>query len=196
MSAKLTAYSSVHTLVPGSTSVCMVTLVVAPSLAGAHVHAPELAFAQLHVAAGGKRSLGAVAAAAAVSIVFWREVDPGERDVLHVRLVDEWVAEEEARRGVHPAELAGVGNDVEESPDPARQGVVDALLLPQAGLGREAEEGGLVAANDELELDDHVAPPASSWRGDDAEVVVEDEALRVGDVGGGGGDAIYIVMIF
>ncbi|KAB8080727.1 hypothetical protein EE612_001370, partial [Oryza sativa] len=108
-------------------------------------------------------------------------------NVLHVRLIGERIAEEEARRGVHPPELAVVTDDVIEGPDPARQWVADVLLLPLAGHGREAEQGGLVIADDGLELDDHVVPPASSWRGDDTEVVVEDEALRVGDVGGGGG---------
>jgi hypothetical protein len=41
-----------------------------------------------------------------------------------------------------------VGDDVVESPDPVWEWVVDVLLDPSAGLGREAVERGLDAADD------------------------------------------------
>lgn len=124
----------------------------------AHLDTSELAIADLHETEGGALSLGAVAAAVMAPTVAAAFREP---DVGHLRLVSEGVAGEEALGAVDPPELAVVGDNAVEAPDPVGQGVVDVHLDPLPGLGREADQRGLVAANDVLELDDHVPAPAA-----------------------------------
>jgi hypothetical protein len=67
--------------------------------------------------------------------------------------------------------------------------VADGLVDPLADVGGEAEEGGVIVADEGLELGDHVAGEGSGG-GDDAEVGGVDDELGLGEgerggVGGG-----------
>lgn len=110
-----------------------------------------------------------------------------ERDDGEVRVVGEGVAGDDAPGEVDPPEPAverddGVGGEVA-----GRERVVDGLVDPLADVGGEAEEGGVVVAEEGLELGDHVA--GAGGGGDDADVAgVQDElGLGEGDRGGVGG---------
>jgi hypothetical protein len=66
--------------------------------------------------------------------------------------------------------------------------VVDGLVDPLADVGGEAEEGGVVVADEGLELGDHVGAGGGGG-GDDAEVggVHDEFGLGEGERGGGVG---------
>lgn len=114
-----------------------------------------------------------------------------ERDDGEDRIVGAGVAGEEAPGEVDPPEPAVEGDDAVRAEGAGGERVVDGLVDPLADVGGEADEGGVVVAEEGLELGDDVAGAGAGagGGGEDAEVArVHDElGLGEGERGGGGG---------